>query len=122
MALFGGKGGRTEKATSKRRGEARQKGQIARSQSLPAAFVLFGLFWILDRYAPFVIQDLSEVLRRFLTVAVPQEFTEEHLQQIFLSCALGISKVVFLVTTSTFLLSVGANIAQGGFVLSSYRL
>jgi len=122
MALFGGKGGRTEKATAKRRGEARQKGQIARSQSLPAAFVLFGLFWILDRYAPFVIQDLSEVLRRFLTVAVPQEFTEERLQQIFLSCALGISKVVFLVTTSTFLLSVGANIAQGGFVLSSYRL
>lgn len=122
MAFFGGKDGRTEKATAKRRGEARQKGQIARSQNLPGAFVVLGLFWILGRYAPSVIQDLSDLLRRFLTGAVPQEFTEERLQQIFLSSAIGISKVVFLATTSAFVFSISANIAQGGFVFSSYRL
>ena len=122
MGFFSGKDGRTERATAKRRGEARQKGQIARSQNLPGAFVLLGLFWILGRYAPFVIQDLSELLRRFLTGTVPQEFTEERLQQLFLGSAIGISKVVFLVTTSAFLLSVGANVLQGGFVFSTYRL
>jgi flagellar biosynthetic protein FlhB len=122
MGFLGGKDGRTEKATAKRRGEARQKGQIARSQNLPGAFVLLGLFWILASYAPFVIQDLSDLLRRFLTGAVPREFTEEHLQQLFLSSAISISKVLLLVTISAFLLSVSANVAQGGFVFSTYRL
>jgi len=76
----------------------------------------------MNAYAPFLIQDLCHLLRRLLTAAVPREFTEEHLQQILLGCALDISKVVFLITISTFLLSVGANIAQGGFVFSTYRL
>jgi flagellar biosynthesis protein FlhB len=122
MAFFGGRDNRTEKATAKRRSEARKKGQIARSQNLPTAFVLIGLFWVLKVYAPLLVQNLSELIRGFLTAAVPREFTEERLQQIFLSGALGVSKVVFLASATAFLLSVGTNIAQGGFVFSTYRL
>src|SRR5262245_44383390 len=106
MGFFGAKDGRTERATAKRRSEARRKGQIARSHNLPGAFVLLGLFWILGSYAPTVIQDLSDLLRRFLSGAVPREFTEEGLQQLFLSSAIGISRIVFVVTISAFLLSV----------------
>ncbi len=122
MALFGGRDNRTEKATARRRSEARKKGQIARSQNLPTAFVLIGLLWVLNLYAPLLIQNLSQLMRTFLTAAVPREFTEERLQQIFLSGAIDISRVVFLAAATAFLLSVGANITQGGFVFSTYRL
>ena len=122
MSFLRGNEGRTEKATAKRRAEARRKGQIARSQTLASSVVLLGLFALLGTASPFVVRSLSAMLSRTLSGAAPQEMTPERLQQILTFCALETSKVVFIFTGAAFVLSIGANIAQGGISFSTYRL
>jgi flagellar biosynthetic protein FlhB len=122
MGFFKGDNGRTEKATSKRRGDARKKGQIARSPSLPSAVVLLGLFWLLGIYAPAIVQNLAGMLHRVLGNLQPQEMTPTRLQELMVGCAIETSKAVFIFTGAACLLSVAANAAQGGLVFSTYKL
>lgn len=122
MALFKGNDGRTEKASGKRRGEARRKGQIARSQTLPSAVVLLGLFWLLGILAASMVHSLSGMLERILSSASPQELSQERLQGLLVRCAIEVSKALFMFTGAALVLSVGSNIAQGGLTFSTYRL
>lgn len=58
-----GGGDKTEKATPKRREEARKKGQIAKSQDLNGALVLIGGLFALAIWGPHVIEKLGESMR-----------------------------------------------------------
>src|SRR3954454_18015027 len=58
-----GGGDKTEKATPKRREEARKKGQVAKSQDLNGAFVLIGGLIALAIWGPHVIETLGETMR-----------------------------------------------------------
>ncbi|HVN82183.1 MAG TPA: flagellar biosynthesis protein FlhB [Terriglobia bacterium] len=122
MGIFRNNDGRTEKPTGKRRSEARQKGQIARSQELPFSIVFLGLIWVLGTFGGTLVKDLSEMLRSLLTRPVPREFGAEQLQQLMTKCSLDVAKALFIFTLTTFLLSVGGNAAQGGLTLTAYRL
>ncbi len=122
MSFFKGNDGRTEKATGKRRSQARGKGQIARSANLPSALVLFGLFWLLGIYGTSVVHNLSSMLHRVLAGLRPLEMTQERVYELMAGCALETSKAVFLFTGAAIALSVAANVAQGGLVFSTYRL
>lgn len=62
---------RTEPATPRRRQEARSKGQVARSQDLPAALLLFAGLWALELFGPRVWQALILVLRAGLDSQAP---------------------------------------------------
>src|SRR4051794_38461964 len=59
-----GGGDKTEKATPKRREEARKKGQIARSQDLSGAMVLIGGLIALTIWGPHVMEKLGESMRQ----------------------------------------------------------
>ena len=113
---------RTEKATPKRRREARKKGQIARSPKLVAAIVFLGAIVALSLQASGIVRSLSAMLSRVLSSLGPEELTEEGLQKLFVGCALDIAGAVFVVTGTAMVLGIAANMAQGGLVLSTYRL
>jgi len=119
---FLGDNGRTEKATPKRRREARKKGQIARSPKLVAAIAFVGAAIALSVQAPMMIRSLSSMLHRTLSTIQPGELTEEGLQKLFLECAMDIAGAVFVVTATVMILVIAANMAQGGLVLSTHRL
>src|SRR5256885_14973669 len=57
MAL--GAGDKTEKATPKRLGEARKKGQVAKSQDLNSAVVLLASLAVLAGYGPHLVDRLK---------------------------------------------------------------
>ncbi len=122
MGLFRGNDGRTEKPTGKRRGEALKKGQIARSQELPFAAVFLGLIWAFSILGSSLVKDLSEMLRRLLSSAAPREMTIERFQEIMTRCSLDVARALFLFTLTTMILSIGANMAQGGLTLTAHRL
>ncbi|PYS40917.1 MAG: flagellar biosynthesis protein FlhB [Acidobacteria bacterium] len=122
MALFSHSGDRTEKATPRRRSEARKKGQIARSSLLAPAVVFLGVFVVLGMFAPSFIRDLSRMLQRGLSTAAASEITEETLQTIFMSYCRDISWLILVIAGAAFVLSIGANAAQGGLVFSGHRL
>jgi flagellar biosynthetic protein FlhB len=57
---------KTEKATPRRRQKAREEGQVARSQDIPIAATMLGIFLILVFYLPFVSKELIAFYRQLL--------------------------------------------------------
>ena len=53
---------RTERATEKKREEARKKGQVARSQEVLSALVLFGGMMTLYFMGAYIVQQMAIVL------------------------------------------------------------
>jgi flagellar biosynthetic protein FlhB len=79
-----GGGDKTEKATPKRREEARKKGQIARSQDLNGALVLIGGLIALTIWGPHVMDKLGESMRTTIAMmANPRQVTAGMLGQVF---------------------------------------
>lgn len=64
---------RTEVPTPKRRREARQKGQVARSQDLPAAVLMLSAFTALWFVGPALWQSLAAILTAALAPDAPQK-------------------------------------------------
>jgi len=64
---------RTEAPTPKRRREARQKGQVARSQDLPAAVLMFSAFTALWLVGPALWQSLAAIMAAALTPDAPRK-------------------------------------------------
>jgi flagellar biosynthetic protein FlhB len=111
---------KTEKATPKRRKEARQEGQIARSQDL------YG--WIAMLVATFVVPPLvggvgaalgdgMQEMRR--VIARPDEAV---MLEVAGSIVVGVSGAVALFLVVAFALAVIVNLGQVGFVLSTKAL
>jgi flagellar biosynthetic protein FlhB len=69
-----------------------------------------------------MMRSLSSMLHRMLATLQPGELTEESLQRLFFECAMDIAGAVFVVTGTAMVLVIAANMAQGGLVLSTYRL
>jgi flagellar biosynthetic protein FlhB len=122
MELFGSNTNRTEKATPKRRNEARKKGQIARSPALAPAAVFLGLFAVLGIYGAALVSDTAAMLRGMLSGIGSPELTLENLQSIFIACASAVGSSLLLLAGAGMILSVAANAAQGGLVLSGHQL
>ena len=64
---------RTEAATPKRRRESREKGQVARSQDLPAAVLMFTAFTALWLVGPALWQSLAAIMTAALSPDVPEQ-------------------------------------------------
>src|SRR3954469_5925677 len=65
-------GDKTEKATPKRRSEARKKGQVAKSADLNGAVVMFAALFALSATAPHLVEVLQASMRdAFALVASP---------------------------------------------------
>src|SRR5919205_2689525 len=65
-------GDKTEKATPKKRAEARKKGQVAKSADLNGALVMFAALFALSASAPHLVETLETSLRdAFRLIASP---------------------------------------------------
>src|SRR6185295_8814685 len=101
---FFSQGDRTERATPRRRNEARSKGNVARSPQLALAAVFLGIFLVLGKFAPSLMDNLSLTLRTGLNQASGLELSEGTLQKIFLTYVSGVAWSVFLIAGSVFVL------------------
>jgi flagellar biosynthetic protein FlhB len=122
VGLFGQGGDRTERATPRRRNEARSKGNVARSPQLAPAAVFLGVFVVLGKFGSSLMQNLSVTLRNGLSHASVTELSESTLQKLVLSYCSQVSWSLFLIAGSVLVLSVSANALQGGLVLSGGRV
>src|SRR5919199_1026914 len=80
-----GGGEKTEKATPKRREEARKKGQVARSQDLNGALVLVGGLLAVAIWGPHMMEKIGDSLRSTISLmASPRQVNATLLGQLFL--------------------------------------
>lgn len=63
----GGGGEKTEKPTSKRRQDARKEGNVFQSRDAATVVVLFGVFWGIKLYLPFLQKTIEECLNHFIS-------------------------------------------------------
>ncbi len=113
---------KTEQASSKRQQEAREKGQVARSQEIPSVAVLLMGTVVMYFIFPRIYSNFLDFTSNILSASGSMQITEETLYPFWIS----IVKRLFF-TMSPFLLmiviaGVASNILQFGFIFSPKSL
>lgn len=96
LQFFGAENeGRTEKATSKKREDARKEGQVAKSTELNTAVLLMLFFWALGILASYYLSGIKmhiiEVFEK-----IPYILTQSTHQQLIQAVGEGLGKIVLL--------------------------
>jgi len=74
---------RTEKATPKRRGKARNEGQISKSQDLNMAVTLAISFWVIFLFMPSISTKLKDITIDILSTLKPHTVTNSNFVGLF---------------------------------------
>jgi flagellar biosynthetic protein FlhB len=120
LQLFAGE--KTEPATPKKRQEAREKGQVAKSMEVPGAFVLLFSFLTLSMFGGFFKEKTSQLFTSTFNDYLLTDVTIPNVLSLFgnlLKDGLVMLTPIFL---ATFLVAVLGNIAQVGFLLTGEPL
>ncbi len=120
LQLFAGE--KTEPATDKRREEARERGQVAKSQDAEATAVLFTALVCLYYFGPQMFGVITDFMRYCLTFAagtVLQPGTTTIVLHQFLWVFVKTMSPIFIVVAFT---AIAANLAQVGFLFSTEPL
>jgi flagellar biosynthetic protein FlhB len=110
---------RTEKATPKRRLDARKKGQIARGPELPAAAAFLGGITVFS----FIARDLAGTVGKYITSSSSSVFANNELnvsdvQMLFFDAAKVLALMVLPILAVTMAAGLAGNFAQGGLSLT----
>ncbi|MEK3882153.1 flagellar biosynthesis protein FlhB [Paenibacillus sp. PL2-23] len=113
---------KTEKATPKKRQDARKKGQVAKSQDLPGAFILlfvFASFMMLgDYYRNRVDAMFGGLFQHWLNM----ELTTANVMELFMNIAAQFLMMLLPIFAIVMLAGVVGNIMQFGFLLTGEGL
>lgn len=113
---------RTEQATTKRREEAREKGQIARSQEVVSVGILVaGLMFFYFGGAGMIAKTL-DLMGSILERAGGEDLTPASVQVIITSCIAKGFGILFPLLIAVIIAAVLGNVLQFGFLFSSESL
>lgn len=108
-----GSGDKTEKATPKRRADARKEGQVARSQDINGAVVLLASLMVLAAMAPKMMQSLKAMMSNTLmAIKTPEVVTKDGLGPIVADNTMVLIKVVAPIAGVCLAAGLAVNIAQ----------
>ena len=108
-------GEKTEKATPKKREEARKKGQVARSADLGGAVVLLAGLAAMAAFGPGIAERLGDVLRRTLVLtAHPEVVTQEGLGSVLLAAGRDVLLATAPIAGACLIAGVVAQVVQVG--------
>lgn len=116
LQLFSGE--KTEEATPKRKSEARNKGQVARSVELNSAFVILAAFFALKVIGGYIYNELAEYMGLILSHSATKDFTIEFVKVLFINFTIIFFKAALPVMLVIALIALLSNLFQVGFVLS----
>ena len=112
---------KTEEPTEKRRKDAREKGQVARSQELNAAFVLLMGFFCLRILWEYIYTNISEYTV-YIYTHLAQSTSIENIRELFIGIMLLLAKTSFPIMVAILIIGLSINIFQVGLVVSTQRL
>jgi len=114
---------RTEKATPKRREDARRKGQIARGAELPAAFSFLGALVVLKLASSEIFGRMSFYIQSSANdIAQAKAFTDGNVHNLFIEAAKILAIFAAPVILVAFTAVLAGNFAQGGLAFSGEAL
>jgi flagellar biosynthetic protein FlhB len=108
-----GAGDKTEKATPKRKDEARKKGQVAKSSDLNGALVLLGGLFALSIWGPHIWQEMGASMRGTLSmISQPETVTASGVAKLFMESGRTVVLAVGPIAVACLVLGVLSNIGQ----------
>ncbi|MFQ5411317.1 MAG: flagellar biosynthesis protein FlhB [Phycisphaerae bacterium] len=115
-------GEKTEAPTPKRRQEAREKGQVAKSNDFSAALLLLGGMFGLRVFGPRLMSALLGAMRASLDLSDPA--AAAHIDIVPLVCTTGmfVLSAAGPVMVLVLLISLAANLLQVGFLVTGHPL
>jgi flagellar biosynthesis protein FlhB len=114
---------KTEKATPKKRAEARKKGQVARSQDVNGAVVLTAAIIALSAFGPAMLHRMQEAMIGVLAfVSSPEVVDREGVTELFMTVGGHTAMAAAPIVAVCGLAGVVANVGQIGFKPSAKAL
>lgn len=115
-------GDKTEAPTPRRRQEARDKGQIARSQDLPSAVLLVGAMMLLKAFGDNVVAALRHLMAEGLSARTLGEFAPTAAFDSFRHPLAQVARSLAPLLVGVAMLVVAANLVQVGWAFNPQRL
>lgn len=115
-------GDKTEAPTPRRRQEARENGQIARSQDLTAAALLLAAMLLLNFFGSGIMQALRDVMELMLGHDAMSDFRTPSLAEAMIQLMVRVAMALAPILGGFMLIAIAMNLMQVGFFLSSKRI
>jgi flagellar biosynthetic protein FlhB len=115
-------GDKTEAPTPRRRSEAREQGNIARSPDLAASVVILGLLLMLKWYGPGLVQALKTLMAELLSADVLGDHKIDNLFTTLLRSVMIAARALAPLLLGALFVAVLVNVLQVGFFFSGKRL
>ncbi|SOB93097.1 flagellar biosynthetic protein FlhB [Ureibacillus xyleni] len=113
-------GEKTEKATPKKRSDARKKGQVLKSQDVSASLVLLALFMFLFLFAPIIQETLfSFLIQAFQKNILIETLTVETVLNMYTDSLKEMAKILLPIMLLAMFAGIGANYLQFGFLFTT---
>lgn len=112
-------GERTEKATPKRKRDARERGQVFKSVEVISAFSLLVLFGVFRVFGSGIAGRTQGMMRSFFTGSIPDVVTESAVFTALESAVLDFFMITAPVLAAALLCGLVFNLVQVGFVFST---
>ncbi|MNB64158.1 Flagellar biosynthetic protein FlhB [compost metagenome] len=113
LQMFGGD--KTEKPTAKRRGDARKKGQVAKSHELSGAIVLLSAVSTLLIFGGFLKERVVSLFRDILMNRLTMEVTPDNVMNLMSGYGVQILVILAPVFLIPLILAIVAEVSQIGF-------
>ncbi len=114
--------GRTEEPTEKRIRDAREKGQVAKSQELGQTLVVISSIMIIFAFGGWILESLAEITKYFLSSFSTYRVTERRVITDFYFILYESGKVVLPVFAISVFAAVAGNLMQVGFMFTTHPL
>jgi flagellar biosynthesis protein FlhB len=115
-------GDKTEAPTPKRRQEAREQGNIARSTDLSAAVLIIGIMLLLDWYGPNLMQTLAALMAQMLGQALRVDQGTDGISVTIFASLRSVIIAMAPLLLGVMLIAISINVAQVGLMFNSKRL
>ncbi len=115
-------GDKTEKATPKRKREAREKGQVVKSTELITALSLAVLFGALSIFGKQMVEGMLAALKHFFSGALPETLTQASVIAIYKDAATRFLIIMLPLMGVAMVGGVVFNVLQTGFLFTSKAL
>ncbi|MDQ0159078.1 flagellar biosynthesis protein FlhB [Alkalibacillus salilacus] len=113
---------KTEQATPKKRQDSRKKGQVAKSQDITTAILLFAVFVFMVTFGSTLGDTLSSVFVFTFTELIHYEVTPENVESALFQVSVEAVKVVLPIMAVAIVAALVANYLQIGFLLTGEPL
>jgi flagellar biosynthetic protein FlhB len=113
---------KTEDPTSKRLSDAREKGQVPRSQEVSHWFMMLALALVVGIFSPLLMSDIGALLRPFLEQPHMIVLDNGGMRDVLTDTALGILKVAAIPLAIILVAGLAAGTIQNGIIITTEQI